>query len=193
VPLIVYGRNEPVNIQASEFDAKRAISRAGGQLIELVIEGEKKSRMVLAREEQYDAISGVLLHADLYEVDMTETIQIDVPLSFVNEPKMVETGQAMLLQILNDVQIECLPGDIMQSIEVDVSGLDDFGAALYVSDLSLPEGISVLTPADDMIARLQGIQEEEEEEEEEEALLGEVDAGEVEVIQRGKAEEEEEE
>ena len=193
VPLVVYGRNEPVNVQASEFDTKRAILRAGGQLIEFEIKGEKRPRMVLAREEQYDVISGMLLHADMYEVDMTETIQVDVSLALVGEPKLVETGQAMLLQILNEVQIECLPGDIMQSIELNVTGLEDYGAALYVSDLSLPEGITVLTPADEMIVRLQGIEEEEEEEEEEEALLAEVEAGEVEVIQRGKAEEEEDE
>jgi large subunit ribosomal protein L25 len=193
VPLVVYGRQEPVNVQAFEFDTKRAIARAGGQLMELKIKGEKKPRMVLARGEQYDAISGVLLHADLYEVDMTETIQVDVPLALVGESSLVETGQAMLLQVLNEVQIECLPGDIMQSIEVDISGLEDFGAAVYVSDLSLPEGITVLTPTDEMIVRLQGIEEEEEEEEEEEVLFGEVEAGEVEVIQRGKAEEEEEE
>ena len=192
VPLIVYGRQEPVNVQASEFDTKRAIARAGGQLMELQIKGEKRPRMVLARDEQYDVISGVLLHADLYEVDMTETIQVDVPLSLVGESSMVETSQAMLLQVLNEVQIECLPGDIMQSIEVDISGLEDFGDAVYVGALSFPEGITVLTPADELIVRLQGIQAEEEEEEEEE-LVEEVEAGEVEVIQRGRAEEEEEE
>jgi large subunit ribosomal protein L25 len=181
-----------VNIQASEFDTKRAISRAGGQLMALQIKGEKRHRMVLARDEQYDVISGVLLHADLYEVDMTETIQVDVPLSLVGETSLVETSQAMLLQVLNEVQIECLPGDIMQSIEVDISGLEDFGAAVYVGELSLPEGITVLTPADELIVRLQGIQVEEEEEEEEE-LVAEVEAGDVEVIQRGRAEEEEEE
>jgi large subunit ribosomal protein L25 len=192
VPLVVYGRQEPVNVQASEFDTKRAIARAGGQLMELKIKGEKRPRMVLARDEQYDVISGSLLHADLYEVDMTETIQVDVPLSIVGETSLVETNQAMLLQVLNEVQIECLPGDIMQSIEVDISGLEDFGAAVYVGDLSLPESITVLTPSDELIVRLQGIQVEEEEEEEEE-LVEEVEAGEVEVIQRGKAEEEEEE
>jgi large subunit ribosomal protein L25 len=193
VPLVVYGRQEPANVQAIEFDIKRAISHAGGQLMELTITGEKQPRMVLAREAQYDAISGVLLHADLYEVDMTETIQVDVSLTLVGEPKLVKTGQAMLLQVLNEVQIECLPGDIMQTIEVDVTGMEGFDAALHVSDLSLPESITVLTSPEEMIVRVQGIEEEEEEEEGEEALLGEPEAGEVEVISRGRAEEEEEE
>jgi large subunit ribosomal protein L25 len=161
--------------------------------MELTIEGEQGTRMVLARDAQYDVLSDALLHADLYEVDMTEKLQVDVPLSIVGEPRLVQTNEAMVLQVLNEVQIECLPGDIVQSIEVDVSGLEDFNDALHVRDLSLPETIEVLTPADELIVRLQAIQIEEEEEEEEEILFGEVEAGEVEVIQRGRAEDEEEE
>jgi large subunit ribosomal protein L25 len=95
--------------------------------------------------------------------------------------------------VLNEVQIECLPSDIMQSIEVDISGLEDFGDAIYVRDLALPETITVLTSPDELIVRLQAIAEEEEEEEEEEVLFEEAEPGEVEVIQRGRAEEEEEE
>lgn len=191
VPLVVYGKTEPVNIQATEFDTRRAIARAGGQLITLSIDGEKDQRMVLAREVQRDVISGLLLHADLYEVDMTATLQVSVPLVLSGQPPLVESNQAMLLHVLNEVEIECLPSDIVQSIELDVSGLDDFDAALHVSDLVIPENIRLLTSGDEMIVRLQGIVEEEEEEEEE--ILEEVEAGEVEVIQRGRAEEEEEE
>ncbi len=192
VPLVVYGRTEPLNIQATELDTKRAIADAGGQLIALNIEGEQESRRVLARDLQRDALSGKLLHADLYEVDVTERIQVEVSLSLVGEPKLVDTGEAILLHVLTSVEIECLPTEIMQTIEVDATALKDFGDALYVSDLSLPEGIEVLTPGDEMIARLQAVQEEEEEEEEE-ALFEPEEPAEVEVIHRGRADEEEEE
>jgi large subunit ribosomal protein L25 len=192
IPLVVYGpKTEPINIQAVEFDTKRAIARAGGQLITLQIEGEQEPRVVLARDVQRDAISGNLVHADLYEVDITERLQVEVPLTFVGEPQLVTTGEALVLTILTSVEIECLPTEIMQSIEVDVSGLVEFTDAVYVSDLALPEGIEMLTPADEMIARLEAVEEEEEEEEEE--LFPEVEPGEVEVIQRGRAEEEGEE
>ena len=194
VPLVVYGRQAAMNVQAPEFDTKRAIARASGQLMALNIEGEESPRMVLARDAQYDVLSGLLLHADLYEVDVTQTLQVQVSLTTVGECNLVETNQAMLLQVLNEVQIECLPGDIMQSIEVDISGLEDFGDAIYVRNLMLPETITVLTSPDELIVRLQSIEEEEEEVEEEEGLLlEEAEAGEVEVIQRGRAEDEEEE
>jgi large subunit ribosomal protein L25 len=190
IPLVLYGRNiSSVNIQAAEFDTMRSIASAGGQLMTLRIEGEDEPRAVLARDVQRDSISGRLLHVDLYQVDVTEKLQVDVSLSLVGEPRLVGTGEAMLLSLLTAVEIECLPTDIMQSIEVDVSALDDVSDALYVRDLTVPQGIEVLTPGDEMIARLQQVYEEEEEEEEEEVLAPEV--GEVEVIQRGRAEEEE--
>ena len=189
-PLIVYGTTDPVNIQAVEFDVKRAIEGARGQLMALHIEGEENPRTVLAREVQYDAISGVVLHADMYEVDVTARIEVQVSLNLVGEPKLVTNGEAILLPVLNAVEIECLPTEIMQSIEVDVSKLVDMNDAFMVSDLMLPESVRVLTPSDEMIVRLELLEEEEEEEEEE--VLEFVEPGEVEVIQRGRAEAEEE-
>jgi large subunit ribosomal protein L25 len=104
------------------------------------------------------------------------------------EPKLVGTGEAMVFQALNSVEIECLPTDIMQSIALDMSGLVEPNDALFVRDLVVPEGIEILTSGDEMIARLQPIYEEEEEEEELELEEGEV-SPEVEVIQREREEE----
>jgi large subunit ribosomal protein L25 len=191
VPCVVYGRADPMNIQGPELDVARAIGRAGGQLITLQVEGEDEGRMVLAREVQRDVITGQLLHADFLEVDITERIEVTVPLLLVGEPSLVEANEAVLLQALNEVEIECLPTDILQAIEVDVSGLVDFSDAIYVRDLQLPDTVEMLTPGDEMVARLDTI-EEEEEEEEEEALFEVVEPGEVEVIGRGAEEEEEE-
>jgi large subunit ribosomal protein L25 len=193
VPLVVYGRKvTPVNVQAVEFNTKRAVARAGGQLMALRIEGEDEPRAVLARDIQRDSISGRLLHVDLYQVDVREKIQVDVSLSLVGAPPLVGTGEAMLLNVLSAVEIECLPTDIMQSIEVDVSGLVDMSDAIYVRDLAVPQGVEILTSSEEMIVRLQPILEEEEEEEEEELGIELPEVGDVEVIQRGREEEEEE-
>jgi len=192
MPLVVYGhRVEPVSIQASEVHVKQVIGQAGGQLIELHLEDEGTPRLVLARDIQRDSISGTLLHADLYEVNMSETVQVEVPLVLVGEPHLVDIGEAVLVHILNSVEIECLPLDIVQSFHVDVSGLVTMDDAIYVRDLVVPSGIEILTPEDEMVARLQYVVEEEEEEEEAEFELG-VSVEDVEVIQRGAAEEEDE-
>ena len=187
VPLVVYGpKTRPINVQAPELDVRRALARARGQLITLRISGQKP-RPVLVKEAQRDPISGRLLHADLYEVDVTERQRVEVAIELVGEPHMVNTGQAVLNQPLTVLTIECLPTMIMQSIPVDVSGLTPERDAVHVRDLSLPEGITVLTPGDEVIARMEVLREEEEEEEEE--LIPET--AEVEVIRRGRVEEEE--
>jgi large subunit ribosomal protein L25 len=193
MPLIVYGRKtEPVNIQATTPEVARAFAESGGQLIELHIEGEGEPRMVLARDIQRDVLSGAFLHADLYQVDIREKVQVEVRLSFAGEPALVDTGEAVLSVVLNSVEVECLPTDIVQSLEVDVSILVNMDDAIHVRDLVIPDGIEVLTDGDEMIARLQYVMEEEEEEAEEEFELAPT-VEDVEVIQRGGAEEGEEE
>jgi large subunit ribosomal protein L25 len=147
--------------------------------------------MVLARDIQRDSISGALLHADLYEVDMSETVQVEVPLAMIGEPALVVTGQAVLVPILNSVEIECLPSDIVQSFQVDVSSMVNMEDAVYVRDLVVPDSIEMLTSDDEMIVRLQYVVEEEEEEEEEEFELA-PSVEDVEVIQRGVGEDEQE-
>jgi len=189
VPMIVYGRKkEPANLKGIEFDIQRAIARSSGQLIALNIEGQDNPKMVLAREIQRDVLSGKLLHVDLYEVDMTEKVRVEVQLQFVGEPKLVTINEATLMQTLTSVEVECLPGDILQSIEVDVGGLVEINDSLMVSDLVVPDTVAVLTAADEMVVKLNPVLEEVEEEEEE--IFA--DLGEVEVIGRGKGEEEEE-
>lgn len=188
MPLVVYGHKvEPVQIQAVEFDVKRTFARTSGQLITLRIEGESDPRMVLARDLQRDVLTGRLLHADLYQVDMSEKVQVDVSLSFVGEAHLVEIGEAILATMMTSVEIECLPGDIMQSIEVDVSKLVEMDDAIHVRDLVVPEGIEILTDEDELIARMQYVVEEEEEEEEEFGLLS---VDEVEVISERQEEDE---
>jgi large subunit ribosomal protein L25 len=193
MPLVVYGRiSESVPIQAVTTEVAQAFARSSGQLIALTIEGEREPRMVLARDIQRDFITGAYLHADLYQVDITETVQVEVPLVIVGEPPLVNTGEAVLSVVLNSVEIECLPTDIVQSFEVDVSSLITMDDVFHVSDLAVPDSITVLTDEEEMIARLQYIVEEEEEEEEEELFGLEPSVEDVEVIQRGAEEDEDE-
>jgi large subunit ribosomal protein L25 len=194
MPLVVYGRNtESVPVQADTIEVARAFARSSGQLITLTVEGEQEPRMVLPRGIQRDSLTGAFLHADLYQVDITETVQVEVPLLMAGEPALVVSGEAVLSVVLNSVEIECLPTEIVQSIEVDTSVMVTMEDAIHVRDLVVPDTITVLTDEDEMIARLQYIEEEEEEEEEEELFGLAPSVEDVEVIQRGVDQEEEEE
>lgn len=194
VPGMLYGRgvdNTPLHMEAIEL--KRVLGQAGAsQLIELRIDEASATQPVLAREIQRDVLSGAAIHVDFYAVSMTEKITAELTITLVGEPEAVETAQGILLQGANSILIECLPGDLIPSLEVDVSELE-LNSAIYVSDLEVPANVEVLADPQELVAQVvpERLEEEEEEELEEELILEE--PTEVEVIGRGREEEEEEE
>jgi large subunit ribosomal protein L25 len=119
---------------------------------------------------------------DFLVVSMTEKITAELNIILVGEPEAVEAGEGILLQGANSVQIECLPGDLIPSLEVDVSGLE-INSAIHVVDLQVPDGVTLLSDPQEMIAQVIHEQEPEELEEEEDLLMMEP-SPEVEVISR---------
>ena len=119
-------------------------------------------------------------------VDMEQVLNIMVPINLVGESPAVATGEYAVMTSLYELEVECLPKDIINIIEVSVEGLTDLGDTILVSDVVVPEGINILTDLEESVARVAyaGIVEVEEEEEEEEGL--ELDAEDVEVIEKGK-------
>ena len=182
VPGIVYGRRtEPVCVQ---FDAKELLTvlRTAGRnrLITLTVDGV--DNMVLPREIQRDPIRRTIKHIDFYQVSMTEKINADVAVEAKGESEDMKSGSGVLLQEMNTVAIRCLPSDLIERITIDVSNLkvDD---SIYVRDLQFPAGIEVMDDANDLVVRLTRFVEEKVEE-----VV--VEAPEVEVIEKGKKEEE---
>jgi large subunit ribosomal protein L25 len=95
-------------------------------------------------------VSGSWIHADLFEVDLQKTIEVRVPLHIVGKPMGVENG-GILDHPLREVEIECLPRAIPDSVEVDVSNLD-VGDSIHVRDLVLPAGAKMLSDGDLAVA-----------------------------------------
>jgi large subunit ribosomal protein L25 len=189
IPAVIYGQGETRHIQVDRLPLRRALRRAGSnELIDVHIGDENVT--VLAREIQQHPTRGDVLHVDFYEVNMRETIAAEVTLVTVGEPpsSLRELGQ--VTQILHSIEIECLPGDLISEIEVDISGVETTDDVLYVREIALPEGLTLLTDPDTAVTSFDYYREEEEEEEEEELLFA-TAADEVEVIGRGKEEEEE--
>ncbi|MGA9351808.1 MAG: 50S ribosomal protein L25 [Anaerolineae bacterium] len=189
VPAVVYGHETaPVPLQVEERELNRVLAQAGGhRLIALKIGRSRTPQMALAREVQWDVITRRPLHVDFYAVVMTEKITTEVPLVFVGEaPAAVQAG-AILLQGLDEVEIECLPGDLIEAIEVDVSELEEIDQTIYVKDLRVPPAVDILTDAEEIVAKVTWAAAEEVEE------VVPVAPAEVEVIARGKVEVEPEE
>jgi len=149
VPAILYGRKRDttsVSVSALEFERKLA-HLEGSHLIRLVADENDREiheRMALLREAQRHPVSGELLHVDFMEVDLTERQQVSVTLHFVAKAAGTVAG-GILQPILREIEVECLPTEIPDFIEVDVSPLG-IHEAVHLRDIVLPAGV---TPVDD--------------------------------------------
>jgi large subunit ribosomal protein L25 len=156
VPGVVYGHlTEPISLQVSERALRQALRVAGtNRLITLTVPGQKSPKTVLVRELQRDALSHAMLHVDFYEVVMTEEITAEVPIVLVGESKLVVGGGGLLFQGLDTVEVECLPGDLPQQVEIDLSGLLEIDQAVVVRDLKLGDAVKVLTDLNEVVVKI---------------------------------------
>jgi large subunit ribosomal protein L25 len=166
VPAVVYGhRTEPVSLQVSERALRQALRVAGtNRLITLKIPGQEIPKMVLVRELQRDALSHAMLHVDFYEVVMTEEITAEVPIVLVGESDLVKGGGGLLFQGLDAIEVECLPGDLPQQVEIDLSALLEIDQTIIVRDLKLGDAVKVLTDLNEVVVKILPPQAEEVEE-----------------------------
>jgi large subunit ribosomal protein L25 len=155
LPAVVYGHgidSENVTIDAHDFDLLR---RKAGQnaLIDLSVHG-KKARPVLVHDVQVHPVNRRPLHVDLFLVRMTEELTVDVPLFPIGVSSAVENQNGTLLHQLESVRIRALPDHLPQSIEYSIESLVDFDAVIKVSDLAIPEDVTLLTEADEVVAKV---------------------------------------
>lgn len=145
VPAILYGGASPVNIAVAPKDILRLIHGHEGstQLFRVTFEGAKDGTMVIIRDMQFDPVSEDLIHVDLQEVAMDRTIQVSVAIHHVGESVGVRDTQGILEMVLREVRVSCLPGNIPERLEADVTNLA-IGDVLTVKDLKVPEGVRIL-------------------------------------------------
>ncbi len=138
LPGHVFGKGldtEHVAVDAKEFFT---IFRQAGEtgLIDLKI-GKEKVRPVLVREVQHDPLSGGPLHIDFYQVNLTQKVKVSVPLTLIGEqPESVHLGESIVLQTLNEVEVEALPTDLVEKIEVNITSLKNIDDAITISQLN---------------------------------------------------------
>jgi len=190
VPAVLYSRRgEPVVLQANNRELLRVLTRAGGsRLIKLNIAGAKDAPMALAREVQREPIKGTILHVDFFGVSMTELIKVEIPIRYEGVSPAVTRNEGVLIHNLDSIQIECLPGDLIDSVSIDLARLDKVGDVIHVSDLKVPETVKLMLEPEVTVARVSHLAGEEVEVA---AATTEAVAAEPEVIKKGKIEEEE--
>ncbi len=145
VPAILYGGASPVNVSVGPKDIFRLIHGHEGstQLFRVTFEGAKDGKMVIIRDMQFDPVSEDLIHVDLQEVAMDRAIQVTVAVHHVGEAVGVKDRQGILGMVPREVRVSCLPGNIPEVLEADVTNLA-IGDVLTVKDLKVPEGVRIL-------------------------------------------------
>jgi len=172
VPAVLYGKDlDPALLQIEEKALTKVLRQAGThQLISLQI-GQKKPQMTLARDIQRDVIRYNYLHVDFYAVRMSEKVTAQVPLELVGHAPAVREQGGILTHGLDEVEIECLPADLVASIEVNIDGLVEFNDSISVADLIVPDTITILSDPESLVAKIEPPRLVEEEEVEEEEMV----------------------
>jgi large subunit ribosomal protein L25 len=161
IPAVVYGAfKDPVAVSVNPKDVTRILRSKTGHnsIFDVDIEGVEKTPVIVA-DEQYDPIKGNLLHIDLRRIDLTRKLRLHIPVHVTGEAKGVKQQGGVLDVVTKSVEIECIPDDIPDQFDIDVTELM-IGNAIRVSGLPVKEGIRILTAGDAVIAHVVGIKEE---------------------------------
>jgi large subunit ribosomal protein L25 len=194
IPGVLYGaKREAVPLAVSPKEITTILRSKTGEntLFDLEIGGSR--RKVILKEFQVNPIKGNLLHADFYEVALDKPIEVSVHIEVTGTPVGVKVQGGLLDHVTREVEVSCLPSDIPEKITVDVSELE-MGQAVRVSDLKVPDKVTMLSEPDLVIVHVVAPRAEEEVAAAAAPVEGEVAAGaEPEVIKKGKPAEEGEE
>ena len=155
LPAIVYGHNTeatPITLDRLEFQ-KVFVKSGRTHLVDLVLDGDRTAK-VLVREIQTHPRRLGPIHVDFYQVNLQEKIEVDVPIHLVGESGPVKQGDADILQPMHSVRVECLPSDIPEAFQVDITPLEEIEAELRVSDLKVPGGVTVLDDPEELIVKI---------------------------------------
>lgn len=154
LPATIYGKgvaSQNVQVQAKELLA--IIEETGGAgLIELALEG--KTIPVLLHNIQRHPVTHNLLHTDFFQVNLKEKIHTSVPVAVIGESPAVRDKVATLLNLMTEIEVEALPTDIPEHIEVDISSLTEVDQTMKISQLTPPKGVKFLTDGEQDVVKL---------------------------------------
>ncbi|MBL8458276.1 50S ribosomal protein L25/general stress protein Ctc [Zoogloea sp.] len=152
VPGIVYGSGAPAQIEVDHNEIFHALRNEAfhASVLTMVLDGTNQS--VILKDTQWHPYKQQVLHLDFQRVDATHKIHVKVPLHFINADVApgVKLEGGMVSHPMTELDLECLPGDLPEFIEVDLKDLKS-GASIHVSALNLPKGVKALTHGEDPV------------------------------------------
>lgn len=154
IAAVMYGKNienQSLKVKRAEFE--KLFSQAGeSNLIDLDF-GDGPVN-VLVKDVQRDVVKHFITHIDFYQVNMKEKINAEIPLHFIGESKAVRELGGILIKEINEIKVECLPGNLVNHIDVDVSVLQDLNDVIKVKDVIMPQGMESLLDPETNVAMI---------------------------------------
>ncbi len=184
LPAVVYGPStDSINVKVDSHDVEELFYQVGETgLINLEFGDQRMSeRTVMMKNPQYEPISGDLIHMDFYQVDLSQTVTVDVPIELSGVSPADKSGEGVLVQQMSQVEVEALPDALPEKFVVDISSLEEIDDAVTAAELDYDQDeVDVHIEKDQIIAKIEPLMEEiEEPVTEEEVLLGEEELEEV--------------
>jgi large subunit ribosomal protein L25 len=165
IPAVVYGKGmESLAVAVDRKELESAIAGEGGinHLLTLKGGGDLDGKLVLVAELTHHCLKDRMLHVDLHKINLQEKVKVKVPVSITTIAKGIKEGGLQDI-VMHEIEIECLPGQIPEHIDLDVSDLG-VGESMHVSDLNLPAGLKVLDDPSATVVNILGKTKEVEEE-----------------------------
>jgi len=152
LPAVIYGRHtDPINVNLDARSASIALAKVtSSSLVTINVEGTE--HLALVREKQRDYIKNVLLHVDFLAVSLTEKLRTVVPVHFVGISLAVKDFNAVMVHNLEELEVECLPNDLPERIDVDISSLNRPGEGIRLRDVHVSDNVRLLGDPDTMVA-----------------------------------------
>jgi large subunit ribosomal protein L25 len=195
IPAVLYRGGASTPIKFSKKDLSQFINTTFGKQMMVNLEfSDGDSKLALMKEYQLDPVRGELIHADFFEVSLTEKVKVIAHITTVGEPIGVKRDKGISQHLFREIEIECLPDKIPGNIEIDISGLE-IGQSFHVSELALGDDVKILTNPEEVIVTIVAPAVEEVAAPVEEVAApeeGAPEGAEPEVIKKGKKEGEEE-
>lgn len=182
IPAVFYGYkvdSTPITVETTKFIK---ILKGAGESTTVTLKTDAGDKEVLIHDVQYDAIKNTPIHVDFLVVDANKEIEVGVPIEFTGESAAVKAGLGSLVKVMHEVEVKALPKNLPHSIIVDISPLATLDDNIFVSNLVVPPGVTIITDGGEVVAAVVAQKEEKEEVP--------VDLSAIEVEQKGKKEEE---
>ena len=163
MPAVVYGRSEEATSIAINRKDFEKLFKAAGESSVVSLKGLGAPKDVLIKAVEFDAVSGLPIHADFYAIQKGQTVTVSVPLEFDGVSEAVKTKGGILTKVMHELEIECEPKDLPHAIHVDISLLVDLDSQIHIKDLKLPTSAKISAEPDEVVALISVAQEEPEE------------------------------